>query len=92
MILSGILAGTLLWADLTNLYVWAVLSVTLGFGAIGFYDDYLKVTRRQSDGFSGRVRLLIEFAIAAVAVAALHGARLAAAVERACRCRSSRTC
>jgi phospho-N-acetylmuramoyl-pentapeptide-transferase len=68
MILAGILAGTLLWADLTNLYVWAVLSVTLGFGAIGFYDDYLKVTRRQSDGFSGRVRLLIEFAIAAAAV------------------------
>ena len=67
MILAGILAGTLLWADLTNLYVWAVLSVTLGFGAIGFYDDYLKVTRRQSDGFSGRVRLLIEFAIAAAA-------------------------
>jgi phospho-N-acetylmuramoyl-pentapeptide-transferase len=45
VILSGIVVATLLWADLTNLYVWAVLFVTLGFGAIGFYDDLLKVTR-----------------------------------------------
>lgn len=68
MILSGIVVATLLWADLTNLYVWAVLFVTLGFGAIGFYDDLLKVTRSSDRGFSGQVRLLLEFAIAAVAV------------------------
>ena len=42
MILSGVFVSTLLWADLGNFYVWAVLFVTLGFGAIGFYDDYLK--------------------------------------------------
>ena len=57
MILSGIVASTLLWADLSNLYVWAVLFVTLGFGAIGFYDDFLKVTKSSARGFSGRVRL-----------------------------------
>ncbi len=45
MILAGILVASLLWADLANIYVWAVLFVTLGFGAIGFYDDLLKVTR-----------------------------------------------
>jgi phospho-N-acetylmuramoyl-pentapeptide-transferase len=68
MILSGIFVGTLLWADLRNLYVWAVLFVTLGFGAIGFYDDYLKVTKATTKGFSGKVRLLAEFAIAGLAV------------------------
>ncbi len=68
MILSGIVASTLLWADLSNLYVWATLFVMLGFGAIGFYDDFLKVTKSSAKGFSGRVRFLYEFLIAAVAV------------------------
>ena len=68
MILSGIVVSTLIWADLLNLYVWAVLFVMLGFGAIGFYDDFLKVTKTSSKGFPGRVRLLCEFLIAAVAV------------------------
>lgn len=69
MILSGVLVSTLLWADLSNLYVWAVLFVTMGFGAIGFYDDFLKVTRATVHGFSSKLRLFSEFAIAAVAVA-----------------------
>jgi phospho-N-acetylmuramoyl-pentapeptide-transferase len=69
MILSGVLVSTLLWADLSNLYVWAVLFVTIGFGAIGFYDDYLKVTRATVHGFSSRLRLISEFVIAGVAVA-----------------------
>ena len=68
MILAGIVVSTLLWADLSNLYVWAVLFVALGFGAVGFYDDYLKVTRRSTGGFSGKIRLLLEFAIAGIAV------------------------
>jgi phospho-N-acetylmuramoyl-pentapeptide-transferase len=63
-----VLASTLLWADLTNLYIWGVLFVTLGFGTIGFYDDYLKVTRANVKGFSGKKRLLAEFLIAAIAV------------------------
>ena len=69
MILSGTFVATVLWADLSNLYVWAVLFVTLGFGAIGFYDDFLKVTRSTTKGFSGKARLLVEFLIAGVAVA-----------------------
>jgi phospho-N-acetylmuramoyl-pentapeptide-transferase len=68
MILFGVFVSTLLWADLSNLYVWAVLTVTLGYGAIGFYDDYLKVTRASVKGFSSRARLGAEFLIAAIAV------------------------
>jgi phospho-N-acetylmuramoyl-pentapeptide-transferase len=68
MILSGVLVSTLLWADLSNLYVWGVLFVTIGFGAIGFYDDYLKVTRSSTKGFSSRIRLLSEFIIAGIVV------------------------
>ena len=61
MILSGLVVSTLLWANLTNPYVWVVLFVTIGFGAIGFYDDYLKVTKQTDKGFSGKARLAIEF-------------------------------
>jgi phospho-N-acetylmuramoyl-pentapeptide-transferase len=67
MILSGLVASTLLWANLKNHYVWVVLLVTLGFGAIGFYDDYLKVTKQSHKGFSGRARLACEFVIAGIA-------------------------
>jgi phospho-N-acetylmuramoyl-pentapeptide-transferase len=68
MILAGIVGGSLLWADLSNVYVVATLLVTLGFGAIGFYDDYLKVTKQSDKGFSGKARLGIEFLVAGVAV------------------------
>src|SRR5689334_15240186 len=67
MILAGLIVSTLLWANLTNGYVWIVLAVTLGFGMVGFYDDYLKVTKQTHHGFAGRTRLLIEAAIAAAA-------------------------
>jgi phospho-N-acetylmuramoyl-pentapeptide-transferase len=69
LILSSIFVATLLWADLSNLYVWAVLFVMMGFGAIGFYDDFLKVTKSTTKGFSGKIRLLLEFLIAFAAVA-----------------------
>jgi phospho-N-acetylmuramoyl-pentapeptide-transferase len=72
MILSGLLVSTLLWANLLNPYVWVVLFTTMGFGLIGLYDDYLKVSRQRSDnGFSGRARLAIEALVALVAVLAL---------------------
>src|ERR1700738_4299357 len=64
MILSGLVVATLLWANPANPYVWIVLAVTLGFGFVGFYDDYLKVTKQTHAGFSGRTRLVLEFAIA----------------------------
>ena len=71
MILSGMLVSTLLWANLRDPYVWIVLGVTLGFGMVGFYDDYLKVTRQSHNAFAGRTRLVIEFVIAAAACYAL---------------------
>ncbi len=67
MILSGLLVGIVLWANLLNPYVWIVLGVTIGFGLVGFYDDYLKVTKQTHGGFAGRARLLIEALIAATA-------------------------
>ena len=67
MMLFGIVVSTMLWANLANRYVWIVLAVTVVFGAIGFYDDYLKVTKQTHAGFSGRIRFLIEALVAAVA-------------------------
>jgi phospho-N-acetylmuramoyl-pentapeptide-transferase len=63
--------STVLWANPRNPYVWIVLAVTLGFGLVGFYDDYLKVTRQTHSGFAGRMRLAIEAAIALAACAAI---------------------
>jgi phospho-N-acetylmuramoyl-pentapeptide-transferase len=71
MILFGIVASTLLWANPANSFVWIVLGVTLCFGAVGFYDDYLKVTKQTHSGFAGRTRLLIEALIAGVACFAI---------------------
>jgi phospho-N-acetylmuramoyl-pentapeptide-transferase len=76
MILSGIVVSTLLWGNWSNIYVWVVLGVTIGFGLIGLYDDYLKVTKANSyGGFSARTRLVLEAVIALVAciVVALVG-------------------
>ncbi|MGI9371631.1 MAG: phospho-N-acetylmuramoyl-pentapeptide-transferase [Hyphomicrobiales bacterium] len=67
MILFGLLISILLWGNLTNGYVWAVMFVTLGFGAIGFYDDYLKVSKRSTDGFPAKIRFTLECGIAAIA-------------------------
>src|SRR5215208_3523431 len=67
MILFGIVVSTLLWANLTNCYVWIVLGVTLTFGVVGFYDDYLKVTKQTHDGVSGNIRFAVEAVIAAAA-------------------------
>ncbi len=68
MILASVTVATLLWSDLANAYVWIVLLVTLAYGGIGFYDDYLKVTKQQSSGFGGWARLGLEILVAAVAV------------------------
>jgi phospho-N-acetylmuramoyl-pentapeptide-transferase len=68
LILVAMVVATLLWADLSNLYVWAVLMVTLLFGLLGLADDYLKVTKRSVDGVSGRVKLVFQFLVAGAAV------------------------
>ncbi len=63
LILLGLLIGTLLWADLTNQYVWVILLVTVGFGLVGFLDDLMKIMRRHSRGLSGKLKLALEIAI-----------------------------
>ncbi len=67
LILTAIVIPTLLWADLTNVYVWVTLLVTVGFGAVGFVDDYRKVKRRNSDGLSARQKMLWQILIALAA-------------------------
>jgi phospho-N-acetylmuramoyl-pentapeptide-transferase len=69
MILICLVVSTLLWMEWDKPFTWAALFVTIGFGAIGFIDDYNKVTKRSAAGVSGRMRLLAEFAIAGGAVA-----------------------
>jgi phospho-N-acetylmuramoyl-pentapeptide-transferase len=71
LILLPWVVSTILWANLSNQYIWVVLFVSLAYGALGFADDYLKVTRRSSDGVSGVVRLGIEFSVALAATAAI---------------------
>ena len=78
MILAGIVGSALLWADLSNVYVVATLLVTLGFGAIGFYNDYLKVTKQTDKGFSGKARIGLEFVIAGIATYFMMRASLSA--------------
>ncbi|MFP6733507.1 MAG: phospho-N-acetylmuramoyl-pentapeptide-transferase [Rhodospirillales bacterium] len=67
MILTALLISTLMWADLRNGYIWAALGVTVGYGMIGFIDDYIKVTRRTSKGLPGKLKLLLQIFIAAAA-------------------------
>ena len=67
MMLFAVTVSTLLWADITNHYVWMTLFVTLGYGAIGFADDYLKVSKKNHKGLSGKKKLVAQFAIAAIA-------------------------
>ena len=68
IMLSGIVISALLWVNLSNTFVVTTLLLTLAFGLIGFYDDYLKVTQQSHRGVSGKLRLLLEFVIAGVAV------------------------
>ena len=67
MILTAVTTSLLLWMDLGNRYTWACIFVTLGFGLIGFMDDYDKVKKRSHKGVSARMRLLGEFLIAGLA-------------------------
>lgn len=77
LIWIGLLVGVLLWGNLHNPYIWAVMFVTVSYAILGFLDDYSKVTNESTDGVSARVRLLIEFLVAAAAgafIMGLHGA------------------
>jgi phospho-N-acetylmuramoyl-pentapeptide-transferase len=75
LILGALLVSSLLWARLDNMYIWVVLFVTVGFGAIGFADDYSKVSKQNVAGISGKIRLGLGFLIAmlaAIVAAQLH--------------------
>ena len=67
LILLALTIATLLWADLRNGYIWVALGVTLAFGIIGFLDDYMKVAQCNSKGLPGKLKLLLQVAISAVA-------------------------
>ncbi|MCW8893847.1 MAG: phospho-N-acetylmuramoyl-pentapeptide-transferase [Deltaproteobacteria bacterium] len=72
LILLAIIGPTLLWADLSNLFIWITLLVTAGYGTIGFIDDYLKVVRKNSDGISARQKMFWQILIATAAAMLLY--------------------
>jgi phospho-N-acetylmuramoyl-pentapeptide-transferase len=83
LILFALALSTLLWADLRNGYVWVVLFVTVGFGLIGFFDDFLKLTRRSSRGLPSRTKFLAQLLVgllASVAIAYLTRSEIATAI------------
>jgi len=71
LILTAVAITTLLWADLENRYVWACLITTIGFGVIGWIDDYRKVVHKNSKGLSARYKFFWQTVIAAVALSFL---------------------
>jgi phospho-N-acetylmuramoyl-pentapeptide-transferase len=61
LITIAIIVPTLLWADLSNTYIWLAIFSTIAFGAIGFADDYIKVVRKRNLGLTGKTKLLLQF-------------------------------
>ena len=83
LILIAVTLSTILWADLRNGFVWSILLVTIGFGAIGFADDYVKLTRGNSRGISSRLKLALQIAVAIIAslwIMSLTGEPLASSI------------
>jgi len=68
LILLSTLVPCLLWVDMTNPLVWAALTITWGFGAIGYMDDWLKVSKKNTKGLSGKLRLFAEFLISGATI------------------------
>jgi phospho-N-acetylmuramoyl-pentapeptide-transferase len=71
LITIAVVVPTLLWADLTNAYIWMAMLSTLAFGGIGFADDYIKVVHKRNLGLTGRTKLLLQFLVAAAVGVAL---------------------
>jgi phospho-N-acetylmuramoyl-pentapeptide-transferase len=63
LILFALVIATLCWADPSNMFVWATVAITVGFGCVGFVDDYMKLKRKSSGGLSGKIRLALEFGL-----------------------------
>ena len=72
LILTIVVLATIAWADLSNIYVWLVLAVLVGFGLIGFIDDYLKVVRKKSEGLRGKYKFTLQIAVATLVAIALY--------------------
>lgn len=72
VIIIGVLIGTLLWADLSNLYVWLSMFIMVGYGLVGFLDDYLKVVRKDPKGLASRWKLRLQFVFATIVAFALY--------------------
>ena len=68
LILVGILFGTLLWADLSNVYIWVLLMVATSFGSLGAVDDYLKIKHRNSRGISSGMKIVLQIILSIIAV------------------------
>src|SRR5271170_6350113 len=75
LILVAMGLGTLLWADLSSRFVWILLETTLGFGLIGFYDDYLKLVVGNSKGLAARYKYLLQSVAALTIAMVLHHLR-----------------
>ncbi len=67
LVLLAVTISTILWADLSNGFVWTILLVTIGFGAIGFADDYMKLTHRNTRGISSRLKISLQLGVAVIA-------------------------
>ena len=67
LIVAAVVAATLLWADITNMYVWVMLFVIIGFGTIGFIDDYLKQVKKRNMGLTARTKFSLQFFLALIA-------------------------
>jgi phospho-N-acetylmuramoyl-pentapeptide-transferase len=72
LIILAVSVGVLLWADLSNAYVWLALGSLVGFGAIGFVDDWLKIKRRNSDGIPAWVKFSAQLLVASAAVLVIY--------------------
>lgn len=83
LIAFSLVVSVLFWADLTNPHIWLILFVYLGFGAVGFLDDYLKILRRNNKGLSAKAKFLGQIVISLVALGLLHYVRGSIAEERA---------
>jgi phospho-N-acetylmuramoyl-pentapeptide-transferase len=81
LILFALVVPTLLWCDLRNGFIWLVLLVTVGYGVIGFLDDYLKLSRKNPKGLPGRLKMAAQLGIGVVAVVVLFRAQLIPAAE-----------
>ena len=68
MILLAVVIATLLWSDYTNKFIWSCLAITLGYGLIGFIDDFIKVSKNTSDGLNGKLKIILQVLIAGAVV------------------------